>query len=88
MLFNSLDFAVFFPVFFVLYWAVHKKLKLRNVFLLLSSYVFYAWWDWRFLFLIIFSSVVDFVVGDLIFNANSKAKKRKLLVVLFGFQWM
>tara|TARA_R100000935_G_scaffold36196_1_gene56927 strand:+ start:24122 stop:25585 length:1464 start_codon:yes stop_codon:yes gene_type:complete len=81
MLFNSFDFAVFFPIFFVLYWVVHKKLTLRNVFLLLSSYVFYAWWDWRFLFLIIFSSVVDFVVGGQIERAKTKSAKRTLLIV-------
>ncbi|MDX1461436.1 MAG: MBOAT family O-acyltransferase [Marinirhabdus sp.] len=81
MLFNSFDFAVFFPIFFVLYWVVHKKLTLRNVFLLVSSYVFYAWWDWRFLFLIIFSSIVDFVVGARIAKAEKRSTKRTLLMV-------
>ena len=52
MLFNSLDFAIFFPVFFVLYWIVAKRLTLRNVLILGASYLFYGWWDWRFLFLI------------------------------------
>ncbi|MAZ73153.1 MAG: membrane-bound O-acyltransferase family protein [Flavobacteriaceae bacterium] len=81
MLFNSFDFAIFFPIFFVLYWVVHKKITLRNVFLLLSSYVFYAWWDWRFLFLIIFSSVVDFIIGGLIPKASTRAKQRALLII-------
>ncbi|MAM28034.1 MAG: membrane-bound O-acyltransferase family protein [Flavobacteriaceae bacterium] len=81
MLFNSFDFAVFFPIFFVLYWVVHKHLTIRNVFLLLSSYVFYAWWDWRFLFLIIFSSIVDFVVGGQIVKAKTKSAKRTLLII-------
>ncbi len=81
MLFNSFDFAVFFPVFFILYWVVYKNLKLRNAFLLVSSYVFYGWWDWRFLFLIIFSSIVDFIVGGFIYKTEKKKKKRLLLIV-------
>lgn len=83
MLFNSLDFAIFSPIFFVLYWIVAKKLTVRNVLILAGSYLFYGWWDWRFLFLIIFSSFVDFTIGQKIFNATSKkVKKRYLLVSL------
>ena len=81
MLFNSFDFAVFFPIFFLVYWLVHKKLTIRNIFLLASSYIFYAWWDWRFLFLIIFSSVVDFIVGGLIVKAKTRSKQRALLIL-------
>jgi D-alanyl-lipoteichoic acid acyltransferase DltB (MBOAT superfamily) len=81
MLFNSLDFAIFFPIVFILYWIVAKRLTLRNSLILLSSYVFYAWWDWRFLFLIIFSSLVDFTIGQKIFNATKKRTKRNYLIV-------
>ena len=81
MLFNSFNFAVFFPIFFVLYWVVHRHLTIRNIFLLASSYLFYAWWDWRFLFLIIFSSVVDFIVGGQIAKANKRSKQRSLLIL-------
>ena len=81
MLFNSIDFAVFFTVFFILYWVVHKNLIVRNFFLLFSSYVFYGWWDWRFLFLIIFSSIVDFIVGKFIYKTEKKKKKKLLLIV-------
>ncbi len=81
MLFNSFDFAIFFPVFFTVYWLVYKHLTIRNLFLLISSYVFYAWWDWRFLFLIIFSSCVDFFVGKWIFQSTSKGRKRNLLIL-------
>ena len=50
MLFNSLDFAVFLPIVFVLYWFVTKhNLKLQNALIVAASYVFYGWWDWRFL---------------------------------------
>jgi len=81
MLFNSLDFAVFFPIFFLLYWLVAKNLELRNVFLLLSSYVFYAWWDWRFLFLIIFSSILDYVIGQKLGKLKNKKSRKGLLLI-------
>lgn len=81
MLFNSLDFAVFFPIFFLLYWLVAKNITLRNVFILLSSYVFYAWWDWRFLFLIIFSSIIDYAIGQKLHQAKSKKGRKGLLLV-------
>ncbi|MEP2936568.1 MAG: MBOAT family O-acyltransferase [Gilvibacter sp.] len=81
MLFNSIDFAIFFPLFLAVYAIVHKKLTLRNAFLLASSYVFYGWWDWRFLFLIIFSSIVDFTMGRQIFKAKTKALKKSFLLI-------
>jgi alginate O-acetyltransferase complex protein AlgI len=79
MLFNSLDFALFFPIVFVLYWVVSKNLTLRNILLLVSSYIFYGWWDWRFLFLIFISSLVDFIVGQQIHKTGEKRKKRNYL---------
>ena len=69
MLFNSLEFLLFLPIVFALYWATNawrrdaKGLKLQNALLLLSSYVFYGWWDWRFLSLIGFSTLVDWAGG-------------------------
>jgi alginate O-acetyltransferase complex protein AlgI len=64
MFFNSLHFALFFPIVFVLYWFVtNKNLKAQNMLLLFSSYYFYACWDWRFLFLLIFSTVLDYYTG-------------------------
>ncbi len=64
MLFNSVNFLIFLPIVFLLYWFVFQKnLKLQNAFLLFSSYVFYGWWDWRFLGLIIASSAVDYWCG-------------------------
>ena len=65
MLFNSLDFAMFLPIVFLLYWFVaQNNLKLQNALIVLASYVFYGSWDWRFLSLIIFSTVVDYLVGQ------------------------
>jgi D-alanyl-lipoteichoic acid acyltransferase DltB (MBOAT superfamily) len=74
MLFNSFAFAVFFPLVFVLYWTVfnRKNVKVRNLFLLAASYVFYGWWDWRFLSLIIISSLQDFLIGKYLHKLNLK----------------
>jgi D-alanyl-lipoteichoic acid acyltransferase DltB (MBOAT superfamily) len=64
MLFNSTGFALFLPVVFLLYWFVcRKSLRLQNLLLLLSSYFFYACWDWRFLFLLLFSTLLDYYSG-------------------------
>ena len=82
MLFNSLDFAIFLPIVFILYWFVtNKNLKLQNILLLVASYVFYGWWDWRFLSLIVFSSFVDYYVGFQL-SKTVDDKKRK------GFLWV
>ncbi|WP_179006878.1 MBOAT family O-acyltransferase [Winogradskyella forsetii] len=80
MLFNSIDFAVFLPVVFILYWFFcQKNLKLQNLLIVLASYVFYGWWDWRFLSLIIFSTIVDYSIGVALSKGGSH-KKRKLLL--------
>jgi len=80
MLFNSLDFAIFLPLVFILYWFVFKRwLSAQNVLLLVASYVFYAWWDWRFLGLIVFSTLVDYTVARGLAKAQ-KPYKRKLLL--------
>lgn len=77
MLFNSLSFALFFAMVFVLYWVVfNKNLKRQNLLLLLVSLFFYSCWDWRFLFLLLFSIGLDFYVGNQIY-INSKNKSRK-----------
>ncbi|MDX1772979.1 MBOAT family O-acyltransferase [Oceanihabitans sediminis] len=81
MLFNSFDFAIFFPVVFFLYWLVSKNLIARNLLILVSSYVFYGWWDWRFLFLIAVSSLVDFIVGKQLYKTEEAKKRKGLLLV-------
>lgn len=76
MLFNSLNFAIFLPIVFVLYWFLNKNLKAQNILLLVSSYFFYACWDWRFLFLLIFSTVLDYYTGIKMSESdNIKTKK-------------
>ena len=85
MLFNSIDFAIFLPIVFLLYWFVaNKNLKVQNFLLLVASYVFYAWWDWRFLSLIVFSSAVDYLVG-IGMSKTEKHEKRKALLLLSIF---
>ena len=81
MLFNSIDFAIFIPIVFGLYWFVFSKsLKLQNLLIVVASYVFYGWWDWRFLTLILFSTLVDFTVGIKLSQENGKSKRRILLL--------
>ena len=80
MLFNSLEFFIFLPIVFVLYWFVcGKSLKLQNLLIVFASYVFYGWWDWRFLSLIIFSSFIDYGIGVLLSKEN-RVQKRKILL--------
>jgi D-alanyl-lipoteichoic acid acyltransferase DltB (MBOAT superfamily) len=79
MLFNSLDFAFFLPIVFALYWLAKRSIKLQNTILLISSYYFYACWDWRFLSLILISSLVDFLVGIALSNQELVVKRKVLL---------
>lgn len=82
MLFNSFDFAVFLPIVFLFYWFVTScNLGLQNTLLLVVSYIFYGWWDWRFLFLIFFSTLVDYFVGLKIPKAENPYMKTGLLVL-------
>ena len=73
MLFNSQVFFVFFSCFFLFYWFTNKKsIQYRNWLILFGSYIFYSWWDWRFLFLILGSSLIDFFVAKKINGSNKK----------------
>ena len=77
MLFNSISFAIFLPIVFFLYWFVtNKNLKIQNGLLLVSSYYFYACWDWRFLFLLMFSTLLDYYTGIRMCESQTK-KQRK-----------
>ncbi|MGB2965392.1 MAG: MBOAT family O-acyltransferase [Anaerolineales bacterium] len=82
MLFNSIDFAIFLPVVFFLYWFIFKNdHKGQNILLLVASYVFYGWWDWRFLGLILFSTIVDYFVG-LGLGKEQRQSHRKLILLV------
>jgi D-alanyl-lipoteichoic acid acyltransferase DltB (MBOAT superfamily) len=81
MQFNSIDFAVFLPLVFITYWFVtNKSLKIQNLFLVSASYIFYGWWDWRFLSLIVFSSLIDYLVGISLIKTRVKWKRKFLLL--------
>lgn len=80
MLFNSIEFFIFLVIVFSIYWTIPiDKLKYKNLTILISSYFFYGWWDYRFLLLIVLSTVVDYLCANKIYNTKSN-KKRKLFL--------
>ncbi|SEG51612.1 MBOAT family O-acyltransferase [Flavobacterium urumqiense] len=77
MFFNSLSFAVFLPIVFVLYWFVFNKTKsTQNALLIVASYYFYSCWDWRFLFLLVFSTFLDYYTGIQIEKAKTETTRK------------
>nr|WP_027393756.1 MBOAT family O-acyltransferase [Aquimarina latercula] len=84
MQFNTVDFALFFPIVFVFYWFVfNSSKKIQNIFLLTVSYLFYSFWDWRFLSLIFLSSMIDFLVSSQLQTTTRVRKKILLGISLF-----
>lgn len=82
MFFNSINFALFFSLVFLLYWLMLKKsVKLQNLLLLASSYFFYACWDWRFLFLLLFSTFVGYICGLKISTSTTQRGKKRWLIL-------
>jgi alginate O-acetyltransferase complex protein AlgI len=85
MLFNSVDFAIFLPIVFAIYWILPTNyLRIQNAWLLFCSYLFYAWWDWRFLGLIVFSTFIDFFVGKRLNETSSSIGRKRLLFLSIG----
>ncbi|MDR1584967.1 MAG: MBOAT family protein, partial [Prevotellaceae bacterium] len=80
MLFNSIDFAIFMPLVFLIYWALGKNVKIQNLFLLAASYFFYAWWDWRYLSLILVCSLTNYGAGILIQKFKGLKIQRLVLI--------
>ncbi|MDB2462803.1 MBOAT family protein [Algibacter sp.] len=86
MFFNSIAFLIFLPTVFFLYWFVFKKnLKVQNILLLVASYFFYGWWDYRFLLLIALSTIIDFVIGLKLQNETENKKRKFLLGISLVF---
>ena len=82
MYFNSIAYAIFLPIVFIVYWLIqYRTVKIQNAFILFSSYVFYGWWDPRFLSLILISSVTDYIIGIKLEN-EIESPKRKLLLLI------
>ena len=79
MLFNTWTFLIFLPIFALLYFATSGRPRLWVM--LVGSLVFYAWWDWRFLFLLLFSAIVDYTLGILIENAVDPAVRKRLVTL-------
>ena len=77
MLFNSFSFLLFLPLVFLLYWFVFKPLKWQNSLVVIASYVFYGWWDWRFLLLIAFTTLCSYGSGLLIEKYEGDRRKQK-----------
>lgn len=84
MLFNSISFAIFLPIVFALYWLLRKSFKLQNILLLIASYYFYGCWDWRFMFLLGFSTLLDYYSGIKIEEASSQNLKKIWLTISIG----
>jgi alginate O-acetyltransferase complex protein AlgI len=76
MLFNSIGFAIFLVIVFSSYWLVRKSLAAQNALLLVASYFFYSVWDYRFLFLLIFSTLLDFFSGLMIGDSENHSKRK------------
>jgi alginate O-acetyltransferase complex protein AlgI len=77
MLFTSFTFVLFLVLVFILYWFVfNRDLKVQNLFLVISSYIFYGWWDWRFLFLLFFISVSNYLIGILIQKTEQRSNRK------------
>jgi alginate O-acetyltransferase complex protein AlgI len=84
MLFNSFEFIPFLVIVYILYWFIfNRDLNIQNILLLASSYYFYSCWDWRFLFLLILSTLIDYSFGLLI-SRSSKRKKLFLWLSIFN----
>lgn len=79
MTFTTITFLVFIIFFFALYWLFAKNILLRNLVIIAGGYLFYGWWDGRFLILLIFSSMVDFTSGLLIHRSNTSIKRKIFL---------
>lgn len=79
MLFNSFAFLIFLPLFMIGYWSTRGRTRLWVMFL--SSLVFYGWWDWRFLFLLLFSAIVDYSLGLLLENERDESARHRLIVL-------
>lgn len=79
MLFNSIEFIIFLPIVFAIYWLTSSKRQLQNILIIIASYFFYGWWDWKFLILIAFTTLCSWISGPLIQNAKSTRTARTVL---------
>lgn len=78
MIFNSIEFLIFFPIVILSYWLFKSNLQWQNLLILVASYFFYGWWDWRFLSLIFLSTLCDYIIGIKI-QKSVKSKQKNIL---------
>lgn len=81
MLFTSLPFFLFLPAVFIIYWLAKGSVKLQNYILLFASYFFYGWWDWRFCFLLLFSSSFGFLAGKAIGSTDKETVRKRWMAI-------
>ena len=79
MLFNSFEYLVFLPIVFLLYWFVFRKRKWQNLLVVVASYIFYGWWDWRFLFLIVLTSFCSYASGLLLERYEGQRRRQQIV---------
>jgi len=85
MLFNSFEFLIFLPIVFLLYWkAFGNSIKLQNLFIVVVSCIFYGWWDWRFLFLIAFTTGCSYYCGRAIRHLQVQNREKAAKAVSVG----
>ena len=85
MLFNSLEFLLFFPLAYFIYWSTKKNLNFQNLILLILSYIFYGFWDFRFLYLIFASSIADYTIGYYLCKTHNIYARKVLLCISLTF---
>lgn len=81
MLFNSIEFLFFLPIVLIVYWALFRNYKLQNIFILIASYFFYGWWDWRLLPLIMFTSLSSWTCGLLIERSTKDGSRKAFMII-------
>ncbi|GHV65479.1 O-acyltransferase [Bacteroidia bacterium] len=81
MSFVSLDFALFMPLVFAIYWLLNKNVRVQNIFLLAVSYFFYGWWSWKYLSIVLFCSIVNYVAGLLMMKEDRHLARKAILIV-------
>ena len=79
MLFNSFEFLVFLPIVFILYWFIFRERKWQNLLIVIASYIFYGWWDWRFLILIAITSLCSYGSGLLLEYYEGKRQRQQII---------
>lgn len=82
MTFASIEYIIFFPIIFIIYWTLGKNKNTQNILIVIASIIFYGWWDWRFIGLLLVTILSTFFSGYLIQRAGDNNKKRKWISIV------